>query len=677
MAASSSSHYPITETQSSFEESSMGQMALEKAHELFDTCDVEKKGFIIKRDMQRLHDDLPGLTPDQLEEVFDSLDQENNGFLTSEEFVRGFGAFLGLQIPEDGPTADSASLADELQQANQPLESVEQEHFQDIMDTIGAADVFVNSDAVKKLWTKLRHDDPDLLDNFESFLSNVSSELKRSKEDFSTLESALQQRGQSHDVEVNKLYDEMEQQIRVEKERILEQEKQKAQKVREDMEKELLDKDQHLQEIIRKHNELEKKYSKIATTHTLTEQENEELQKERHTFEKEKDLMESDLEQLRRAHEEAREQLENIKRQTKEEKKRRAKESFKVTEGIAHERESLVKQLDDLRVMNQRLKDERDEFRSHAQKSSDEAIEHKPSIIGPYLRGLPSQESGGGMPLIRGEVEVDDKYIPGSLSDYDRHADGPVYHPLMDASAYTRNGGAALGGGSLAAELAELETRRPPLGGNEVHDFSERRESAGTPDRIFKVVFVGDSGVGKTCFLHRFCHNRFKPSFNATIGVDFTVKTINLGERLVALQLWDTAGQERFRSITKQYFRKADGVVLMYDVTSEQSFLNLRNWMGSVKDGVDDNCVLCIVGNKVDLYENDESRVVKYKHGERLAEDCKALFFETSASSGRGITECMRAVAIHLQEREDQHLEDALKLELEVQRKRKCCSKGD
>jgi hypothetical protein len=79
---------------SSFEESSMGLMALEKAHELFDVCDVEHKGFIIKRDMQRLQDDLPGLTPDQLEEVFDSLDQDKNGFLTSEEFVRGFGAFV-------------------------------------------------------------------------------------------------------------------------------------------------------------------------------------------------------------------------------------------------------------------------------------------------------------------------------------------------------------------------------------------------------------------------------------------------------------------------------------------------------------------------------------------------------------------------------------------------------
>ncbi|KAK5965042.1 Ras and EF-hand domain-containing protein, partial [Trichostrongylus colubriformis] len=129
---------------------------------------------------------------------------------------------------------------------------------------------------------------------------------------------------------------------------------------------------------------------------------------------------------------------------------------------------------------------------------------------------------------------------------------------------------------------------------NEAEKVSEKRNKEvdlRTPDRIFKVVFVGDSAVGKTCFLHRFCYNRFKPLFNATIGVDFTVKTMNVGDRVIALQLWDTAGQERFRSITKQYFRKADGVLLLFDVTSEQSFLNVRNWIESVRNGVEASTV--------------------------------------------------------------------------------------
>uniref|UniRef100_A0A915PCF8 EF-hand domain-containing protein n=1 Tax=Setaria digitata TaxID=48799 RepID=A0A915PCF8_9BILA len=197
-----------------------------------------------------------------------------------------------------------------------------------------------------------------------------------------------------------------------------------------------------------------------------------------------------------------------------------------------------------------------------------------------------------------------------------------------------------------------------------------------SPDRIFKVVFVGDSAVGKTCFLHRFCHNRFKPLFNATIGVDFTVKTIQLRNRVVAVQLWDTAGQERFRSITKQYFRKADGVILMYDVTSEQSFLNVRNWIASVKAGVDESCVMCLVGNKIDLFANDYSRVLKYKYGQKIAEEFGMMFFETSAFTGFGINDCMRAVAMKLQEREDEQWDDVLKLDISIQQSKQkswCC----
>ncbi|GMR47765.1 hypothetical protein PMAYCL1PPCAC_17960, partial [Pristionchus mayeri] len=243
------------------------------------------------------------------------------------------------------------------------------------------------------------------------------------------------------------------------------------------------------------------------------------------------------------------------------------------------------------------------------------------------------------------------------------------FRPLLpDLSSES---GMAKEGQSLAEEL------------NNAQNGSSRRNNGGippeldmrTPDRIFKVVFVGDSAVGKTCFLHRFCHNRFRPLFNATIGVDFTVKTIQLRDRLLAVQLWDTAGQERFRSITKQYFRKADGVVLMYDVTSEQSFLNVRNWIESVKQGVDESTVMCLVGNKVDLYANDQARTITYKMGKDIAKDFSMLFFETSAFTGFGINECMLAMAERLQKREEDHLEEALRLEMNVEPAKRswCC----
>ncbi|KJH46195.1 Ras family protein [Dictyocaulus viviparus] len=220
---------------------------------------------------------------------------------------------------------------------------------------------------------------------------------------------------------------------------------------------------------------------------------------------------------------------------------------------------------------------------------------------------------------------------------------------------------------SLADELDEAEKEQ------EKRDKYE--EDLRIPDRIFKVVFVGDSAVGKTCFLHRFCYNRFKPLFNATIGVDFTVKTMTVGDRVVALQLWDTAGQERFRSITKQYFRKADGVLLLFDVTSEQSFLNVRNWIESVRMGVDETTIMALVGNKVDLFGNDSSRTAVYREGKKLAEEFNMPFYETSAYTGYGIDYCMKSMAERLQKREEQHLNDALRLEMEPTSKKRswCC----
>lgn len=191
---------------------------------------------------------------------------------------------------------------------------------------------------------------------------------------------------------------------------------------------------------------------------------------------------------------------------------------------------------------------------------------------------------------------------------------------------------------------------------------------------MFKVVFVGDSGVGKSSFIHRFCNDQFNPSFSATIGVDFQVKSVEMEDQIIVLQLWDTAGQERFRSITKQYFRKADGVVVLYDVTSEASFISVKNWMVSVQDGVEEGTIILMVGNKTDLSENDDKRVVKLKDGSKLAMSYDALFYETSAKNGTNIKEAVEAMASLLKDKQDEDLEKALHLQDDpVKKKKGCC----
>lgn len=231
-----------------------------------------------------------------------------------------------------------------------------------------------------------------------------------------------------------------------------------------------------------------------------------------------------------------------------------------------------------------------------------------------------------------------------------------------------------------------LEDSKDQLDGNGIVPESPRGQPVGedktdeelTPpprQRLFKVVFVGDSGVGKSSFIHRFCNDQFNPTFSATIGVDFQVKSIVMEGQVIVLQLWDTAGQERFRSITKQYFRKADGVILMYDVTTEATFTNVRNWITSIQEGVEEGTALVLVGNKTDLIEEQDRRAVKVKDGNKLAAEYDASFFEVSAKSGTKVKECMESLARILKEKEDDEIEKALHLEDGVKKKKGgCCS---
>lgn len=108
-------------------------------------------------------------------------------------------------------------------------------------------------------------------------------------------------------------------------------------------------------------------------------------------------------------------------------------------------------------------------------------------------------------------------------------------------------------------------------------------------------------GVGKSCLLLRFCDNSFTPSFITTIGIDFKIRTMEIDGERVKLQIWDTAGQERFRTITTAYYRGAMGILLVYDVTDERSFNNIRNWIRNVEQHASPNVNKILIGNKCDM----------------------------------------------------------------------------
>jgi small GTP-binding protein len=151
-------------------------------------------------------------------------------------------------------------------------------------------------------------------------------------------------------------------------------------------------------------------------------------------------------------------------------------------------------------------------------------------------------------------------------------------------------------------------------------------------DHQFRLLIVGESGVGKTCILLRFADDMFEPDFLSTIGVDFKVKELVLDGKRVKLQIWDSAGQERFRNITSSYYRNSSGVIIVYDVTSQDSFDKVAGWIEEVRRHV--QVPLLIVGNKSDLVDK---RQVATEAGEEFAQRQGLIFMETSAKANTNI----------------------------------------
>ncbi|KAH3765245.1 Ras family protein [Pelomyxa schiedti] len=118
-------------------------------------------------------------------------------------------------------------------------------------------------------------------------------------------------------------------------------------------------------------------------------------------------------------------------------------------------------------------------------------------------------------------------------------------------------------------------------------------------DYLFKLLLIGDSGVGKSCLLLRFADDMYTESYISTIGVDFKIRTIELEQKTIKLQIWDTAGQERFRTITSSYYRGAHGIIIVYDITDAVSFNNVKQWMQEIERYACDSVNKLLVGNKV------------------------------------------------------------------------------
>uniref|UniRef100_UPI003AAF55E1 ras-related protein Rab-44 n=1 Tax=Centroberyx gerrardi TaxID=166262 RepID=UPI003AAF55E1 len=258
------------------------------------------------------------------------------------------------------------------------------------------------------------------------------------------------------------------------------------------------------------------------------------------------------------------------------------------------------------------------------------------------------------------------------VTSYDKSGQKP-----SSSSSISSTGDPSRPVGVLSQRASEQETPNQ-LPGPEDHlvQAREKTHSLGFSKEgdlrpnCYNVVMVGNSNVGKTSFMKRVQSGMFSLDFCASVGIDTCMQSVRVDGKTVVLQLWDTAGQERFHSITRQVFHKAQAILLMYDVTSFQSFSDVRYWVSCIQEGAVENVIIILLGNKSDCAE----RQVQSHQGEVLAKDYNIDFMECSAATGENVMQSLETVARMLCQKSDTK-EEGMVLRKEPQQRKKsgCC----
>ena len=193
-----------------------------------------------------------------------------------------------------------------------------------------------------------------------------------------------------------------------------------------------------------------------------------------------------------------------------------------------------------------------------------------------------------------------------------------------------------------------------------------------TRDHAYKILLLGDSSVGKTCFLKRYTDDTFQDAYLSTIGFDFKFKNVTLKSgKEVRVQLWDTAGQERFRTIAKSYYKGAHGIILMYDVSNKKSFDNIRKWINQINEQASKQICVILIANKIDTDE----RTVTKEEGEALAQKFRLKFFEASAKEKINVDEAFDQIIKDISEVYESSKNEGIQITAKDKKegKKKCC----
>ncbi|XP_027472625.1 ras and EF-hand domain-containing protein isoform X2 [Zalophus californianus] len=673
---------------------------------VFAACDANHSGRLEREEFGALCAELR-VRPADAEAVFQRLDADRDGAITFQEFARGFRGFhrggrrRGWAPREPAPasaqagpdSADSEEDAGDGDALAAPWGRASPgQAWQDFQARLGDEAKFIpRKEQVSTLYLNINLVEPRLIQPYEHVIRNFIREIKLQSTEMENLAIAVKRAQDKAALQLSELEEEMDQRIQAAEHKTRKDEKRKAEEALSDLRRQYETEVGDLQVTIKKLKKLEEQSKHVSQKEDVAA-----LKKQIYDLSMENQKVKKDL----------------LEAQTNI--------AFLQSELDALKSDYADQTLNSERTANRKLHDSNDGLRSALEnsyskfnrslrinnispgntisRSSPKFDGHSPHPLGydrssrssyvdedcdslalcdPMQRvncevdSLPESCFDSGLSTLRDSNEYDSEVeykhqrglqrshgtqesLGGDASDID-------VPDLRDEETFGADGVAAMldwkPQGSASEGSIVSSSRKPISALSPQTDMVDGDPKSSSLQKAYKIVLAGDAAVGKSSFLMRLCKNEFRGNTSATLGVDFQMKTFIVdGERIV-LQLWDTAGQERFRSIAKSYFRRADGVLLLYDVTCEKSFLNVREWVDMIEDASQESIPIMLVGNKADLRDAataEEQKCVPGYLGEKLAMTYGALFCETSAKDGSNIVEAVLHLAREVKKRTDE-----------------------
>ncbi|XP_065601718.1 ras and EF-hand domain-containing protein [Cyrtonyx montezumae] len=677
---------------------------------LFLACDANGSGLIEREDFAALCAELR-VRPAEAEAIFQRLDSDRDGAITFREFARGFrGATRrrssgGLGEPE--PEGDEAAAAWSAAGLEQP--------WRDFEVRLGDEARYIpRQEQVSVLYQNIHIVEPRLIQPYEHVIKNFIREIKLQSTEMETLAIAVKRAQDKAAVQLSELEEEMEQRIQAAEHKVKKEEKQRAEEALNELKRQHDTEVGDLQVTIKKLKKLEEQSRNINSREDVIE-----LKKRIHDVLLENQKLKKDLLEAQTNIAFLQSELDSLKSEYADQTLNTERDLEMIRE-YTEDRDNLERQIEILQSANRKLHDSNDGLRTALENSFSKfnrSLRLANTSPGSTISRSSPKCSGGQSPLNprydrsshsscvdedydslalcdpmqRINCEVDS--LPESCFDsglstlrdsneYDSEVEYRHQRIFQRPQCMQEN----YGGDASDTDVPEIrdEEAYSPDNSSTILDWKPSRPvsrsssvastrkyiSALTPqsdatectpkyqssEKAYKIILAGDAAVGKSSFLMRLCKNEFRGNTSATLGVDFQMKRLIVDGEPTVLQLWDTAGQERFRSIAKSYFRRADGVLLLYDITCEKSFLNVREWVDMIGDATHENIPIMMVGNKADLrqvFTEQGQKCVPVSYGEKLAMTYNALFCETSAKDGSNIVEAVLHLAREVRKQSD------------------------